>query len=365
MAIFKIFPEKDTTIYSAYPALNAGRDEILEDSTTPGITSGSNGPQTSRILIKFPNSAINDVLNNQVSGSTFNVYLKLFLARAGNIPLDYTLYCYPLSQSWDMGTGKYSDVPNTTNGVSWKYLNYSGSSQWAISGGNATASYISTNPGGGVWYTSSAASQSFSYTSSKDVTFDVTNMVTRFYSGSLPNNGFIVKKQDSLEFNTSSYFDLKYFSMDTHTIYPPYLEFKWRDYTFNTGSSTNSFITSSDLIATLGNNAKEYNQNAIQRFRVNVRDKYPVRVFTTSSIYLQNKYLPTSSYYSIKDLDTNEVIVEFDNNYTQISADSNGNYFDVYMSGLEPERYYQILIKTIIGGNTLILSNNYYFKVKK
>ncbi len=44
---------------------------------------------------------------------------------------------------------------------------------------------------------------------------------------------------------------------------------------------------------------------------------------------------------AIKDLDTNEYVVNFDNNYTQISADSTGNYFDVYMSGLEPERYYE------------------------
>jgi len=38
-------------------------------------------------------------------------------------------------------------------------------------------------------------------------------------------------------------------------------------------------------------------------------------------------------------------------------------YFDVYMNGLEPERYYQILIKTTISGTTLILDDNYYFKV--
>jgi hypothetical protein len=35
----------------------------------------------------------------------------------------------------------------------------------------------------------------------------------------------------------------------------------------------------------------------------------------------------------------------------------------VYMNGLEPERYYQILIKTTIDGTTLVLDDNYYFKV--
>ena len=33
------------------------------------------------------------------------------------------------------------------------------------------------------------------------------------------------------------------------------------------------------------------------------------------------------------------------------------------MNGLEPQRYYQILIKTTIGDDTLILDDNYYFKI--
>ena len=60
---------------------------------------------------------------------------------------------------------------------------------------------------------------------------------------------------------------------------------------------------------------------------------------------------------------TNEFIINFDTQYTQISSDARGNYFDVYMSGLEPERYYKILIKTEIDGSTLILDDDYYFKV--
>jgi hypothetical protein len=33
------------------------------------------------------------------------------------------------------------------------------------------------------------------------------------------------------------------------------------------------------------------------------------------------------------------------------------------MSGLEPERYYAILIKTNINGSTIIFDDDYYFKV--
>ena len=220
MAVYKIFPEKDTTIYSAFPYTNTGRDEIIETSTNPDIFTGSNGPQTSRILIKFSDSQINDVITNKVLGNSFNVYLKLFLANASNIPLDYTIFCYPLSQSWDMGTGKYGDDPITTDGASWKTPRYSGSSFWYTTLGNyATASYISSNIGGGVWYTGSStlnpvASQSFNYITSKDIILNVTNAINLFVSGTIPNNGFILKKQDSLEFNSSSYFDLKYYMQD-------------------------------------------------------------------------------------------------------------------------------------------------------
>ena len=80
-------------------------------------------------------------------------------------------------------------------------------------------------------------------------------------------------------------------------------------------------------------------------------------------MFTGTNYLPTASYYSVKDLDTNEIVIDYDTTYTQLSSDSEGNYFDVYMNGLEPERYYKICIKTNIKGSTLVLDDNYYFKI--
>jgi len=94
-----------------------------------------------------------------------------------------------------------------------------------------------------------------------------------------------------------------------------------------------------------------------------VRPKYPVRIFKTSSLYTSNYALPTASYYAIKDLDTNEFVIDFDEDFTKISCDNTSNYFDVYMDGLEPERYYKILIQTTINGSTIIKDDKYYFKV--
>ena len=62
-------------------------------------------------------------------------------------------------------------------------------------------------------------------------------------------------------------------------------------------------------------------------------------------------------------MDTNLFVVNFDPTYTRISADSSSGYFDIYMDGLEPERYYKILISSSLGGNEYVLDNKYYFKV--
>ena len=80
-------------------------------------------------------------------------------------------------------------------------------------------------------------------------------------------------------------------------------------------------------------------------------------------MYTTNHALPSQSYYAIKDLDTNEFVIDFDTEFTQISCDSNGSYFTIYMNGLEPERYYEILIQTTVDGNTIVKDDQYYFKV--
>jgi hypothetical protein len=364
MAVYKIFPEKDATLYSQYPSSNTGLDEILELST---IVDGQ-VVYNSRPLIQFSQTEILDIINNKISGSSWQANLKLFLAYASNIPLEYTLYCYPVSGSWNMGTGHYLDSPAITNGVGWEYRLLSGSGGWASSAYSpyVTASFITTQTGGGNWYTGSStlnptSTQSFTYSTTKDINFIVTNAINLFVSGTIENNGFIIKKSDSIEFDSGSAFEIKYFSVDTHTIYPPQLEFKWNDFSHITGSLTT--LTSPNFVLTFTNNEGFYNKDGIKKFRINSRPQYPTRAFSTSSIYIKNYILPTSSYYAIKDLDTNEFVIDFDTEYTKISCDSEGNYFKIYMNGLEPERYYKILVRVDMDGQQIISDDNQYFKV--
>lgn len=399
MAIYKIFPEKDTTLYSSSPIQNTGLDGIIETSTTflPG------SPQASRFLIKFSQEEIESVINNTISGSVtdatgslvtgskeFQANLRCYISNVNGLSKDSTLDIFPLAESWDMGTGKYNDLPVTINGGSWKYREAFEASPWTTSSFtvNTTASYPSDNPGGGVWYygyiggVSVGFSQSLSYYSSKDINTDVTNAVKLYYSNSISNEGFIVKQNPSSEFQSSenNVSSIQYFSIDTNTIYPPQLEFKWRDWVYANTSSyfipsgsegsgsystidISTIIDTPQLVATLANNKGEYKRDSIHKFYINCRPQYPVRSFQTSSVYTTNYFLPTASYYAIKDLHTNEFVIDFDENYTQISADLEGSYFTLYMNGLEPERYYQVVIKTYIKGNVLVLDDNYYFKI--
>jgi hypothetical protein len=367
MAIYKIFPTQDATLYSAYPTMNTGLDAILEISNRLDI---SGNPDVARYLIKFDTAEIIDIISNKISGNTYDVYFKNFIAEAQGINLDTSLEILPVAQNWNNGTGYTLDSPIVENGSSWTYSSYSGSNPWSMSGIGFTGSYNSTysSQGGGNFFTGSIykVTQSFELRSEKDIEVNVKTTVNAWSSSILPNYGFIVKLTGSQEFNPSQYIQpqFKYYSVDTNTIYPPCLEFRWRDYqSVLTGSLTGSIVTTSDIKMSLSQNSGVFYPTSINKFNLNVSPLYPNRTYQTSSLFTNLNYLPTSSYYAIKDLATNEFVVNFDNQYTQISSDSIGNYFSVYMSGLEPERYYKILIKTIINGSTLIFDDNYYFKV--
>ena len=371
MAVYKLFPTQDATLYSNFSVMNTGLDAILEVSNQMGL---DGNPDVARYLIQFDTDEIQDVIDNKIAGNSSSIYLKNFIAEAQGINQSTLLEIRTLAQEWNNGTGYYGDSPSVKDGVSWEYTLYSGSGTWSMNGSNSggtyTGSYNSTyaSSGGGNWYTSSnyLITESFSLRNVKDIEINTTNIVNAWYSSSLPNYGFLVKLTGSLEFNSSQYVQpqFKFYSVDTNTIYPPTLEFRWRDYsTVLTGSATGSIVSTSNIKMSISENPGTFYPESINRFYVNVSPLYPTRVYQTSSLYTNLNYLPTASYYAIKDLDTNEYVVNFDDNYTQISSDSIGNYFDVYMSGLEPERYYKILIKTTIQGSTIIYDDSYYFKV--
>ena len=378
MAIYKIFPTQDATLYSEYPNMNTGLDEIIEASTYVKNSKG----QVSRYLVKFSTSEISNIISTKTSNGEWTANLRNFKAVVTGLNLDTQLLFYPASGNWGMGTGRYLDSPLVTNGTSWNWLDYSGSALWPTDNFPAyvTASWSNDIEGGGNWYTGSnlslnvTQSQTFTYANNKDINVDVKSTVETWYSYSLnaadgfENNGFIVKQTDDKEFvnNLNNQKTFRFFSIDTHTIYPPQLEFKWNDYIFNTGSSTNTVLPQIESFISIYNNAGTYYSQSIPRLRFAAMPKYPDRVFQTASLYSTNYYLPESqSLYAVKDTETNEFVIDFDNEYTRISSDATSSYFDLYMNGLEPERYYTVLVQTSIGGTTKVFDEGIMFKVTK
>jgi hypothetical protein len=386
MAYYHLFPQIDTTIYS-HPDrknMNTGGDEILEIIKERGTEDQRYYP--SRILMKFKNEELLTVIEDIVGNNNFNnqgvtvsssIALKLHTATPQNLSTVLNLELYALAESWNEGKGRYLNFPTSSGGATWIYRDGSVSgTEWTTSSfaANITGSIIAPGitEGGASWYTGSgfSATQTFYNESSLDTNFDITSIVQKHsasafasstYPNGIVNNGFIIKQPYSIETNTSSSFgQMSYFSLDTHTIYPPKMIFKWDDSIHNSQSIAKQ---NGDLNVSLYRNQEEYNQNDEAVFRVHVRDKYPTRQFASSSNHLNTGYFTTSSYYSIRDAHTEEEVIPFDNNYTKLSADSEGMYFKIYMKGLQPERYYRVLFKHKNNEGIKIYDNKYHFKV--
>jgi len=336
-----IYPSKDATIYSGSGAdkldRNTGLDEILE--VDKRIQPDYLEDNWSRILLQFD-------LSSWATHSNEVYYLNMYDAGSEEIPLTNTLYAYAVSQSWEMGVGKLDDYPTTYDGVTWKWRDVSGSNDWSSSGGTT--------------YSDNVASQSFEY-GTTDLRMDVTNMVNTWVSGTRVNDGMMIRRSNSEEGDIKNYGKMKFFSKDTNTVYAPRLDIMWDDSSWSTGSLS-ALNTSNDIVLYMKGLKEEYNEKGKARFRVVGRDTYPTRTFSNTSEFQTIKYLPTSSYYSIRDAHTDETLIPFDN-YTKLSCDSTGNYFDLWMDSFQPERFYKIVYKVVDNNTTKYFDDDFSFKV--
>ena len=345
MAIYKIKSKKSSTIWNNKPNNNTGLDPILY--LYNGLNVYSNTYDTSRILIQF--DSINIPSYIPIQSSSF--YLGLENSEAHYLPNTYNLIFNEISGSWDSGLGTlYSP---STQGVTWKNRD---NNKWQTSSfsPNTTSSFLSSNPGGGVWFTSSV-SQSYDVNSSNNIYVNINNI-----SSSIFNQGIIIRTENDL--SSSSYYNLSFYSNNTHTIYQPYIDIKWNDFIYNTGSLP--IINDDNLVVLFYNNKGTFKNNEVYNFKLNVRPLYPQRAFVTSSVYNNNYVLPSSSYWAVQDVINNNFIFNFDNVYTNISCNSSGSNFTFYFDNIPPYRWYKFIFKVVMSnGEILILDNNYNFYV--
>jgi hypothetical protein len=357
-------------------------------------------------MIKFDLTTLSQSISkNEISSSKLKFTLNLKACGMRNLPLNYSIYAYPISQSWENGNGRYAD-DGSQLGATWNNRSYSGSNLWY--GSKITNSYQQVNylltasyssasfqNQGGTWYYKVPASytnkpkwicnsvafpslvnnglicsQSFSYGQQSDISMDITTIVRSWLCGCVPNNGLMLLT--SFEISTPPLQPtnglLQFFSKDTNTIYSPYIDMGWDDTVFNTGS-LKPVSSSIQNLVTLQQLNSTYKAGSVAKIFVFARDKYPLKTFNKAyqqPAMVTPKYLPTSSYYMVKDAESEEVLINFDN-YTKLSCDATyGNYFKLNTNGLPQERYLTVFIKVEYKDGTVdIVDTGKIFKITR
>ena len=364
--IHAFFPEKDSTIYEIAPNANTGLDEILElQKRLYVIDSASKSypyQYESRILIKFKNSEISSFISsNNVDINNCKFLLNLYSAAQTEVPYEYTIEAYMASGSWTNGTGRRYGQ-QITDGVTWNSINGATASYWSTDVVDTGKFWYNVHTGGGNWYTASYSTASFTFDDKADLQIDVTNQIKNWYNGTIVNDGFILKFESS-SFIKPSFpnTNLSYYSNNTKTVYSPQLHLYW-----NTGSyscSLGEYTFRDEPVMYIKNFKSEYKENLKHRIYLGTRPKYPRPTFTQTNEYAVNKVLPSGSYYQVLDGHTMDIIVPY-SDYTKISADASGSYFDFWTSPLYPERWYKFEFKVIYSDSTeYYTSNDYIFKV--
>lgn len=339
---YLIFPSKDATIYSEYPNKNTGLDQILEINKI--VEEGTDINNVSRALIQFDISEYETYINeNDLTGSNApKFYLNIFTANSNQLTLDNNIEVYPISSSWEMGVGVIDS--NTVKGVSWNYR---------------TELYEWDNTGSD-YINSVSSSQNYGYTS-YDLRFDVTDIIN-YWMDNDNNNGFLIKRSLSQENDEYTYGSSSFYSMDTHTLYVPYLEMVWDDQTYiPTGSAVDG-----DIILSMINLKKQYLQNSTIKLNIRVKESHVRKTFFEEYTFNSVNYVSGSDtfYYQIQDAYNGRIMIPF-SEYSKVSLDSNGHYIKLKLSGFMPERYYKIVYKINSDDADYYIDNNYTFKVVK
>lgn len=329
------FPSADSSIYSQYPSLSSGLDEILEVGKT------ENGVYSARSLIQF------DVSQFSSFPISASYELKLTLAKGDRLKKNQLVWAFPVSESWDEGQGYfYQNVYQEPDGTTW--ISRTSGSSWSVTGSTFLASAVSGT-----------------ISNSGDLSLDITLFVRDWISGSYPNNGLVLKFNDDDEQDTRNRGRLYFFSKDTHTIFSPILVAKWMDQTVSPGPEA-TLAPESNIAVTPFNLRPKYKQNETVRVDLSVREQYPQRTWT--NYFNANSgslmYLPTSSFFSIIDAQSNTSIIPFDD-YSRINVDASGSFIKFKTQCMFPNRYYKVIFKTINDNYEQIFDNNYIFSISQ
>jgi hypothetical protein len=343
-----ILPSADTTIYQAFKNNNAGLDEILEIGKVINLnvdftSSTAYQSGSARTLLNF------DLPTTASVPATASYFLNLKLANATNVNRNQKIIVYKVSQSWDEGSGFfYQNVKNVNDGASWTKCTS------AVSWSNAGGDFLTTS-----------TSQSISLTSYplEDIRVDITSIIQPIVSQSLQSTFYGLALQfpvaDELDNNNQG--NIKVFSTQTHTIHQPTLEIAWNSQTMSTGSL--QAIPSLNVKIVPSNLRESYTKGDVDKVTLVVRDQYPLKSFDSTLRYKNKYYLPTSSYYSVVDVQSNTTIIPFDD-YSRVNTDSTSSYLVLDTAPLYVGRFYKLKLKVVQGEYSKVFDTETLFKVE-
>ena len=387
-----IYPTQSCTLYSNYDVLNTGADEILEVASefTP-----TNGPMISRSLLLFSNERILSDFK------TTNRYI-LNLKTVQNVELESNveLEIYPISEKWDAGKGRFSDTELLYPGASWLYKTEN-KDTWT------TTTPREYDSGGGSWYDKfydneldeeSMLDFKFKFgTSTSDVKVDITQLVSFWNMSAIDNNGIVLKFKDDTSKRCGN---AKFFSANTNTIYRPYIEvgeydYKFEPYVITTTTKPTSELLDSgsldsgsldsgsldsgsldsgsldsgsleesvnettqtkslesglvelkqkDLHIFIENIKESYPKDGVEKMSVGVREINPKKTFSNRMRYTSRNVTSLNMFFSVLDAETEEVVIDF-SEFTKISCDTTGHYFNFEFGCLARGRLYKFILK--------------------
>lgn len=320
--IYFVTASKDASVYSLYTTKNTGLDEIL---TISKHYSRFGERDNARAFIQFDI----DNIPSYVTASSATLHLNL--TEPEELAVSYSIYGYPVTESWEMGRGTWPESINT-DGIVWS---------------NQT----------GVDYTIEA-SQAFTYFNG-NVDMNI-KPIYEYWTSSV-NYGLRLSHTSSAEETSLDYGVLRYYSKETNTIFQPLLKLGWDDSVFVTGSLT--ALTSSQIIVRSKELRDRYREGNKVKIKIIGRDLYPRKTFSNSFAYDDIMYLPQTSYYSIVDVITKTILIDF-SEYTKISCNSEGNYIIIDTSNFPKNRPYKLNFKVVRDGISEFIEDDLTFIIE-
>jgi hypothetical protein len=338
-----ITPLQDASIYERFPNRNTGFDEILEVGKL-GF-GGSVASSSVRCLIQFDVTKFVGI----PATTSASFFLNLRIANAISFQRNQEIEIYEATGSWDEGTGFFEqDLENPQDGVTWEVMDAAGNF-WTESigqSGGATESLVTAH--------------TFDWEPA-DIRIDVSGQVRAWLTGST-NSGLLIRIPIADELNNRVETNIRFFSRNTHTIYPPTLEAVWPTQTMSVTPNSGLGEAPDESTIFIPNLQQLMATGSTHRIRFGVREVQPIKSFSDTFRFSNKFFLPSASYIGVQDAATKAFIVPFDTG-SLLSADGTGSFFDLKIENMYINRTYKILVRTQKPWGPEVIDTGHTFKV--